>query len=822
MVTFWLVASLVGVYFGPQFLNATKTTFDAPEGTPSYYAQQVLTRDFAEKPLMAIVYVHNTAHVDVRNPWTHDLTFKLEADLLTYPNGTYVELMSYYTYLKQYKMLADNFVSRDNSSMFLSIQYYKRDAAQETEFIEWLLDKTGGMKDANHRVGLTGVSVLMYECVKGTSEDMVRQDAIVLPLALAVLAYILQSIRLMILPVIGVGTSMVVSWSIMYGVAMSGFDVASVAPSIMSSLVIAMSIDYCLFQLTRYREEINKGRTAYVAAYNMTRFAGHIVFVSGSTLAVTFLGLAFFPLNFLQSVGYSAAVALSVTIMVNLSLIPALILCFPNFFTNVDLPVWCAKCCACQCFKRNTSDYDHLKDLDEIRDKELEKQMSSFWFKSAQFSTTTLNSWLICLIVFACTFPLGLQLLDLKTTIDSSQLFPSTSPSLQIYTEMNQVFSPGEISPYQIIMTSEKHGGVWTESYFDTQIKLVNDLLAHGIVPRSGIRAVSYVNRTIPFILAEGFIYLPWIAPEISKVYQKMFVTQTNYPSNSSSMIDLIVDFDPLGDNAGPWLKDVRALVAKYNYPATPYKFYVTGGAAQAFDAVERIYELFPTEIALTAGIVFVIVGVMFRSLFVPLRLLITIALPICLVFGLGVLVFEQGLLFWAKVEALYWLAPVMSFSILVGLGLDYDVFLFSRVAEYRRLGYSDRAAILKGVYRTGGIITAAGIIMAIAFTGPTMSNQLVLNEFGFMLCVAVLVDTFVVRTLMVPAVMHLAGWVNWWPGRMPVATKDHKDMEEDDDEEHTGGMDGRYGMSHMAAAAHQRGKKAIIQPPESPSLSRY
>jgi uncharacterized membrane protein YdfJ with MMPL/SSD domain len=69
----------------------------------------------------------------------------------------------------------------------------------------------------------------------------------------------------------------------------------------------------------------------------MTRFAGHIVFVSGSTLAVTFLGLAFFPLNFLQSVGYGAAVALTVTIMVNLSLVPAFILCFPNFFTYVLL-----------------------------------------------------------------------------------------------------------------------------------------------------------------------------------------------------------------------------------------------------------------------------------------------------------------------------------------------------------------------------------------------------------------------------------------------------------------------------------------------------
>lgn len=117
------------------------------------------------------------------------------------------------------------------------------------------------------------------------------------------------------------------------------------------------------------------------------------------------------------------------------------------------------------------------------------------------------------------------------------------------------------------------------------------------------------------------------------------------------------------------------------------HKLYLTGAATAGVDAVDKIYGMFGTEIALTCSIVFIIVGLVFKSFFVPLRLLVTIALPICLTYGLAVLVFQQGLLWgWKKTNAIYWLAPVMSFSVLVGLGLDYDVFLFSRIYEYRQV----------------------------------------------------------------------------------------------------------------------------------------
>ena len=124
-----------------------------------------------------------------------------------------------------------------------------------------------------------------------------------------------------------------------------------------------------------------------------------------------------------------------------------------------------------------------------------------------------------------------------------------------------------------------------------------------------------------------------------------------------------------------------------------------------------------------------------------------------------------------------------MAFSILVGLGLDYDLFLSLRIAEFRRLGFSNTASIRKGVYKTGSIITGAGLIMAIAFFGLTLSSTLTLIEFGFMLCFAVLFDTFLVRTIFLPALLHILGEANWYPSRMPKQCKGDLDQEGEDDD---------------------------------------
>ena len=110
-----------------------------------------------------------------------------------------------------------------------------------------------------------------------------------------------------------------------------------------------------------------------------------------------------------------------------------------------------------------------------------------------------------------------------------------------------------------------------------------------------------------------------------------------------------------------------------------------------------------------------------------------------------------------------------MCTNILVGLCLDYDIFLFSRVREYRRKGYSTTLSIIFGVEHTGYLITYAGIIMAVAFSSLMLSSMILLKEFGVILSCAVLLDTFLMRTTIVPSLLHLFRETNWWPRKYDV-----------------------------------------------------
>jgi uncharacterized membrane protein YdfJ with MMPL/SSD domain len=228
-------------------------------------------------------------------------------------------------------------------------------------------------------------------------------------------------------------------------------------------------------------------------------------------------------------------------------------------------------------------------------------------------------------------------------------------------------------------------------------------------------------------------------------------------------------DFDPLGDDAVPWIRSVRDILNKYSYPATKYQFVMTGGASDEMDAIDFIYARFPIMIGVTALVVTLLVGFVYKSVFLPIRQLITIALPISWVYGICYFVFQQGTFdsvfpVLSTVHALYWLTPVMTFSILVGLALDYDLFLFTRIFDFRKAGYNTVQSIQKGIRKTGSIITSAGVIMSVAFGGMLLSTSMAINQIGFVMCIAVLVDTFLVRTLLVPALMTAAASYNWWP----------------------------------------------------------
>eukprot|EP00750_Incisomonas_marina_P018753 INCI3136.5.p3 GENE.INCI3136.5~~INCI3136.5.p3 ORF type:complete len:252 (+),score=42.27 INCI3136.5:989-1744(+) len=209
-------------------------------------------------------------------------------------------------------------------------------------------------------------------------------------------------------------------------------------------------------------------------------------------------------------------------------------------------------------------------------------------------------------------------------------------------------------------------------------------------------------------------------------------------------------------------------------YPTLSFELYHP--IVVEIDAEAFVLGRLPIVFAVMMILIFIMIAVVYRAAFVPVKLTLTLLLPIFAIYGLASAVYQFGILDWTTATALEkdgsggisWLLPCSTAFLLIGLALDYDIFLFSRVYELRKTKLQTVPAIVEAVRVTGPVISGAGIIMALAFLGMLFNSNKFLNEFGFIMITGVLVDTFVVRTILVPAVLSTGGVLNWWPMKMP------------------------------------------------------
>jgi len=240
-----------------------------------------------------------------------------------------------------------------------------------------------------------------------------------------------------------------------------------------------------------------------------------------------------------------------------------------------------------------------------------------------------------------------------------------------------------------------------------------------------------------------------------------------------ATWISLSLEIDPYSSIGTAWLDKARIALDEQS-AIDGYRYYLTGGDVAGHDMVNKVFELFPLILGIIIVVVFLLMAVAYRSIVVPFRAVFTIFLTLILVYGIGVLTYEHHLLEWTHFHAwinpvgnsLTWLVPALVAPVATGLSLDYDVFLLTRIFEYRHAGFRTEDSIMCGLSQTGGVITAAGIIMFFAFFGLSLSSNASLNQLSFFLCLAVVSDTFIIRTILVPACMMLLREANWYPSR--------------------------------------------------------
>jgi len=235
------------------------------------------------------------------------------------------------------------------------------------------------------------------------------------------------------------------------------------------------------------------------------------------------------------------------------------------------------------------------------------------------------------------------------------------------------------------------------------------------------------------------------------------------------------VDFLPSGPLAAEWVFMTRDVLDKWNSKHPGYKAHLTGGATEHADAKVAVMAAMRKYLGAVLVAVMAVTAGMFGSIVLPFRLAFTLLFTLGATYGVAIIVYQTPLLHgtfpWlANYYGICFEAIPMISCVAVALGMDYDIFLVSRIVECKMMGLSDEESITQGVVRTGNVISGAGLVMALSFSGLFFSDKLLHHQIALMLTTSVLLDAFVVRTVLVPATMLMGRSWTWWPRKFPDA----------------------------------------------------
>ena len=823
----WFAVLVISAIFGlgivgPGFLNSTRSNLDLPKGTPSgdaVLAFQGLYPQVSSWAPAVIVFSQPGADL-TKSSAAARASAAIGAFSRNYSGGSVVGSTTGFFEFMQIPgldLLARQSVSPDNSTLIMNIAFKKSTKLDDiNHFIDKLIPFAEQQSSGGLKVAATGLFSLFRQMSLATEESFSTIDGIVIPIALVILGLYVRSYRHIGIALVNLILALLLSFAVLTPIGAPGVkDINPFAPSIMLSLGVAVCFDYSLFLITRfYEERIMHFKSKEDAVFEMMATAGHVVLLSGGTLTATFIILLFFEQNFLQSVGYACSVTTAASVIVNLSVTPSMFLAYEclGFFDTPTLETLrnpARRSCCCwvpshdpgEAARAAKEAHDAAVEASgeaaaALRARELAargakglevaKERRSVTFAVPWVATSPVGRWVTMAFVLLLTIPFLITVLALTPTSDDHLIFLQGSTTLDALSVMTANFPEGRLNQYQVIVSTGTPNSVLSPDYFAAENAVVHSLLSTqpDFVNRGSFAALSFFNGAdVPFSTAMEYLNLTGMgtSPRFfsSEAAGWRSINFGKISSDfSSSLITIETTKNPNGQVIVPFIVSVRKVLSAFSASAIPrLKLYLFGGYTTTMDVQDMLYKLVPADIGAVVALVVITVAVSFRSVGLSVRLIVTIALSLCWTFGLTVLVYQPGPAQTAFARAtptilassgVYWIIPIMSFSILVGLALDYDIFLVSRMMEFRALGWSDRASVCLSVEKTGGVITTAGLIMSVSFMGLLIPKTVVLNQYGFTLFLGVAFDTFLIRPIVVPAFVVILASVsqkaNWWP----------------------------------------------------------
>lgn len=539
-------------------------------------------------------------------------------------------------------------------------------------------------------VGIGGPVAVRHEMQTIIQEDLLRAELIALPVTLVLLVMVFGSAVAALLP-LGIGIVAILGTNAVLRGLTEITDVSVFAMNLTTALGLGLAIDYALFIVRRFREELSSGADPRTAVGTTLRTAGRTVLFSALTVAVSLAAMLLFPQYFLRSFAYAGIAVVLLAAAAALILLPAALVLLGHRVDAFDLR---------RLFRRRRA----------ARPK---REEGAAWGRAA--TVVMRRAPFFALGTTAVLILLGLPFLGVKFgTADDRQL-PATAESHVVQQHIRDGFpgSPG--------------GGL--------------DVLAEGRATQA--QYAAYKERVAAL-------------PEVVRVDGPLVEGDAAY-------FTVLSEGEAVDDPAQDLVGDLRALDA-------PFDTKVTGAAAVLVDSKDAIAEQLPAAAVFIVVVTLLLVFLLTGSVLIPVQAVVLNALSLTAMFGAVVWVFQDGhlsgLLGFTTPGNIETTLPVLMFCVAFGLSMDYGVFLLSRIKEeYDRSGDHERA-VRHGLQRTGGLITAAAVILAVVMVAIGTSRVTNTKMLGLGIALAVLMDAMIVRSLLVPSVMRLTGRATWWaPG---------------------------------------------------------
>ncbi|WP_069165734.1 MMPL family transporter [Nocardia altamirensis] len=610
------------------------------------------------------------------------------------------------------------------------------------ELTEQLTGTTDGVT-----VRQSGVASVFHDVNKQITHDLAVAEGVAIPVSLIVLVLVFGSLIAAALP-LAVGIFAILTTLAILRLFTLVTDVSIYALNMTTAMGLALAVDYSLFIVSRYREELTNGLAPIPATIRAVQTAGRTVLYSALTVALSLSVLVIFDIYFLRSFAYAGVAVVAAAAAAAIVILPAALVLLGDRVNALDIRIPLRRL-----FGRPAPDPMARQVPEE-----------SWWYRTVGWVTR--HSIPVAVLLVALFLALGSPFLSVKFGYPDDRVLPTSAASRQVGDVLRAEFPAANSGNNTTIVLDGYHGDPGQVGTYATVLSRVD-----------GVSAV----------LSSAGVYLKG---------SRVAAGPPGLTNGTGEYLTVATRTDPFSPAGEAQLLELKAVP-----PPAPALF--GGAAAINADALDSLESKLPLAIALIALATFVVLFLFTGSLLLPLKAIVLNTLSLAAAFGAMVWIFQDGhlsnLLGFTPVGYMTPTMPILMFCLAFGMSMDYEVFLLSRIREewlasgrvvdgvVVRTAEDNVHALAVGVARTGKIYTAAALLMAIVMGAMVTSKVSFIQLMGLGLTLTVLADATLIRTMLAPALMKLMGTANWWAPKplaqlhARIGLREHSDSDPQD-----------------------------------------